>query len=244
MAWSHIQGQHVGSGGGSTNWSFSKAGSTIGTGNLIVGIVTWGTASFADLGTVKVGTTSCTITNFVADTGNSQSIATFYLISAPAGQTTITAASSSGGGGGGALAMIWDEFSGNDGSSILDGNHPRVQSAASTTANAISTGATFGASGDLIYGATVCDDSVNTISTGTSPVTFATATADNADAQFFGVSLYSEWATATGASDVTFTISASGSMCTAGMAFTPASGGAPANVPYNPWPLWSPLLAQ
>lgn len=217
MGFARAQGNTFGQGGGAANWTISKAGTTVGTGNLIVGFVTWGTSTTTDLTAVQLGTTNCTIINRIGDATNSQGFASFYLLNAPAGQTTVTA---TGLQGGGALGILWEEFSGVDASCAFDGGNKAFQSAAAIGANSVLTGAAFGNAGDLIWGGAVNDHTASTISAGTSPNVFNVGTNDNADASFFGLSLYSEWLTTTGASDVTFGTTAITSIYSVGMSFT------------------------
>lgn len=220
MAFARVQGHHGTDTG--TSGTFSVAGSAIASGNAVMGLVTVGSPTVADIISVtdNQGNTY-TITDKVADGGNNQSAAYFFCLNITNAPTTITLHYTAGLS---AVLLLWDEISGL-GAGTLNGHHAQVQAAASTTANAVKTGTTFGASGDMIYGATLCDDSVNTISAGTSPLAFTTATNDNADPNFFGVSLFTEFAAAAAASDATFTISASGTMLTGGFAITPAGGG-------------------
>lgn len=219
MAWAHVQGQHIGDGSQGANWTLSKAGSTIGTGNLVVGVCLWGDTTTTDLSAVKVSTTSCTIVSRVVDTTNTEAGALFYLNNCPASQTTVTA---TGLAGGGALFLMWDEFSGNDASSAANGSASRVQGSPGTTADAIKTGSTVGASGNLIYGMALGDSASGTLSLGTG---FSLATADHADAQDFGLDNLSEFKTASGASDATFTVGTNGSYFSFVLAFTPAAAG-------------------
>lgn len=221
-AWSHVQGQHVADNNQSVNWTLTKAGSTIGTGNLIVGGITWGSGTTTDLTAVKVGTTSCTIVNRTADSANGQAFAGFACLNVAAAQTTITA---TGAAGGGALLMIWDEFT-NTGVSTAtaDGSGAQVQPSPGIGTDTIKTGSTFGISGDLQFGFTVGDTNSGTLAAGTG---YSTATADPADPIFFGISALSEFQTASGAADTTFTLSVTnGSYLTVGQAFT-AGGGPP-----------------
>lgn len=220
MSFARVQGHHGTDTG--TSGTFAVAGSAVASGNAVMGIVTVGSPNVTDILSVtdNQGNTY-TITDKLSDTTNNQATAYFFCLNTTNAPTTITLHYSAGLS---AVLLLWDEISGL-GAGTLNGHHARVQPGASVGANTVSTGATFGASGDFIYGATLCDDSVNTVSAGTSPLAFTTATNDNADANFFGVSLFTEFATAAAASDVTFGINASGTMLTGGFAITPAGGG-------------------
>lgn len=202
-----------------TTGTFAVAGSAVTSGNAIKGQATVGSPSVADILSVtdNQGNTY-TITDKIADSANNQSAAWFFCENITNAPTSIilhyTVGLSS-------VLLMWDEMSG-DGAGVVNGHHAQLQATAATTADAVKTGATFGANGDNGYGGTICDNAVNTISVGTG---FTVATNDNADPNFFGVSLMTEFKAFTAASDVTFTINVTGSMLTGGFAITPAGGG-------------------
>lgn len=220
MAWAHIQGHHATDAG--TSGTYTVAGSAVGSGNTVVGYFTIGSPNVTDILSITDNQSNTyTIVSKTSDGPKNQSFCLFYCINITNAPTTLTFNYTNGIS---AVFAMWDEFSGSTSTSAIDGTASRVQVSPGTGTDAVSTGSTFGNSGDLIYGVTLDDGFATTISIGTG---FTLAQNDNADGSFFGLSIVSEFKTASGASDVTFTIAATGDMDTAGLAITPGAAVVP-----------------
>lgn len=236
MSFARVQGHHGVDTG--TTGAFALAGSAVANGSSICGFATVGSPNVADLLSVTDNQGNTYTLVKVGDAVNNQNYAVFVSINITNAPTTLTLHYTAGLS---SVAMVWDEFSG-IGAGTLNGQHAQVQASPGVGANTVKTGTTFGSAGDFMYGGTLADSAANTITPGTSPTTFATATNDNADPTL-GVSLFSEFGTLAGASDATFGIDINSSMLVGGLAITPA-GGVAAQVPYTPWPQLAPILAQ
>ena len=84
-----VQAAQNGTNGATAN-SLAATISAGGTGNFIVGVCTWGSATTGDLTSITDGTNSYTIKRRIADTDNSQSAAIFYAYNISGSPTTIT----------------------------------------------------------------------------------------------------------------------------------------------------------
>lgn len=221
MAWSRVQAGvvHDNSGGGLSNTATFAGNIT--AGNLVPGACQWGTAVTTDLSSVTSGGATATVKNRVADTTNSQSFATFYFINHPGGVATVV---QNMGSSITALQITAGEFTNTGVSTATNsGGSAQVQGSPGTGTDAVKTGSTFGASGDLIWGSTMADGVASqTVTSGTG---YTTDLINNSDPNLFSVSSRTEWQAATGAADTTFTVTPNGSMLTGGMSFTPGGGG-------------------
>lgn len=90
MAFAFVQSQNNGN-ASSTATTRAVTVTALSAGNIVVGIVTWGSGTSTDLTSVTDGTNTYTIVRRVADTTNGQSAAVFYAYNVAAGATTITA---------------------------------------------------------------------------------------------------------------------------------------------------------
>lgn len=232
MAWSRAQaGVHNTNGSSGTTSITATFGSNITAGNIVTWQCTWGTTTTTDLSSVSSGTQTATIKARVADTTNSQSFANGYFLNYSGGavKTVVQNMASS-------IAdqqILVGEFTGTNVSTATNsGGTVVVQGSPATTTDGVKTGTTFGLNGDLRWGCVQEDGSSSagfTVGTGyTADITNTT------DAGFFSLSSASEWMTATGAADVTFTFGTSGSVGVGGLSFTPGGGGGAATTSYLP----------
>ena len=176
-------------------------------GSAFCGEVTWGTATLSDLTGVSDGTNTYTVTLAKADAADGQSIAVFYKLNAAACAGTITATFV---GNPSSILIMWDEFTGGSASSALRGTGgSQVQASPGTGA--------IGQNTDLVWGGTIPDTTVSTL---TKNAAFTAGVTDNADANFFNLSAGTEWQAVSAAADPTWTIGTNGSMLTAAIAFT------------------------
>jgi hypothetical protein len=218
MTISHVQGNHT-----SHEPSFTTiaiAGSAVGSGNCVVGMVTWGIIGTSAISSIKDNQgNSYTVKDVFADTDVGQNVASFVLGNITNAPTTITVTLTSSSEFG---VLIWDEFSGvaalGDPS---DGHSSGIQASPGTAANAVTSGSfTTTTDGDAIYGGTYVDaGSSNTPGTGFTGLTIDTG---------IGTLMQTEWATqaTAGATAATFKASGGGDdHATFGMALKPASGG-------------------
>lgn len=218
-AWAHVQGHHLTDTG--TTGTLNIVGSAVASGDIVVGFATVGSPNTADILSVTDNQgNSYTLIAAVGDATAGQSFAMFYKVNITNGPTTITLHYTSGLS---SVVAFWDEFSGGSSGSAIDGSNSRVMATPGTGTDGVSTGGTFGASGDIIYGAAMEDAGPNT--TFTVGTGFATATNDNSDGTFFGISLYTEFKTASAASDVTYTIGTTSRLIVGGLAITTGGGG-------------------
>lgn len=219
MSWSKVAGSGgIASGGSTSRTSFGVAGNAVGSGHMVRGTVTWGDATVGHLTSVTDEKGNAyTIIDKIADTAEPQCIASFWLNSVANAPTTITANFST------PVPFVgieWSEFSGNDASTSLTGHGGQVQRSPGTAADAVKTGTSFGASGDLRSGGMTTDD------TGGVAVTSGTGyTTDqnNTPGGTGQVSLASEYMVATGAADATFKVASNTPCITVGMSFSPAA---------------------
>lgn len=172
MAWAHVQDAHNSDGAVANVTSFSATfGVAVGSGNLVVGVVTWDSAS--GQGTLNTVTdnkgNTYTISDSINSAGDTQQAASFSLGNVTGGPTVITANFTSTGGGDHWITIVVSEYSGGPAAAdFRDGHTGQLQTAVGTGANAISSGnITTTANGDLIWGATVSPTSTPTATAGT-----------------------------------------------------------------------------
>jgi hypothetical protein len=127
---------------------------TVANTDAVVGYVTWDSSSGATLSTIKDNkNNSYVIVDTVNDTGDGQSVASFYLVNITNWPQTITATFSKSVGW---RALLVDEYSGIATSAALDGHRSNLQMGVGTTANAVASGSlTTAQAGDLIYAVTL-----------------------------------------------------------------------------------------
>jgi len=220
MTWARVEGNKF-SGGSTARTSVSVTlGAAVTSGNMVRGSVTWGDATVGHLTSVTDDKGNAyNIVDKIADATEPAVFASFWLNNITNGPKTITANFSVSVGFDGIEAS---EFSGNDASTAVTGHAGQVQRSPGTGTNAIKTGSSFGASGDLRSGATNTDDD------GLPAVTIGTGyTQDNNDTgsgHGGDVNICSEYATAAGAADTTFTVNSNTPVITVGVSFSPASG--------------------
>lgn len=178
MAFTHIQGAHAGTGntGGST---IAATGSAVGSGNTVVGIVTWAGATTTTLSSVKDNQSNTyTVKDTVPDTSNDQAQASFVLGNITNGPVTITATFSNSTV---FRTIIWDEYSGAAAlSDPTDGHTGQLQPTPGTGTDAVKSGnITTTVNGDLIYGGTIDTSAATLASSGTG---FTSRTSDTVGA--------------------------------------------------------------
>jgi hypothetical protein len=203
-------------------------GVAVGSGNLVCGLVTWGSGTVTDLASVTSdkGDTAI-IVDRVADSINAQSSASFYFVNLTTGPTVITANFSPSD----ALVRIAiDEYSGIVTASPIDNagaaHGIRLQSSVGTGADAVTTFAvTTVTNGCLIYGATM------TFSTSAATHGTGFAIENNGTPSTNGVGMATEDQVQALASASTFASFTAGTGSTpwnsAVMAFTPAVASGP-----------------
>jgi hypothetical protein len=183
---------------------------TVGSGNAVMGAVTWGANSAALTSVTDDKGNSYTVVNNSYDSSHVQSFATFYRLNITNAPVTITANFGS--------SVAWrniivDEFSGIATSSALDGNAMNLQSTTSNVTDMMtSTNITTTANGDLIYGVNGSTGAGTVTSVGTG----YTAAAVSADTYY-----RAEYKVQTSAGSIaaTFTHTGTNSVLTGIMAF-------------------------
>ena len=143
----------------------------VGTGNLVCGVVTYGSAGTLSNVKDNAGTPNTyTLGNTVTDATDSYKATAFYLSGITGNPTIITATFAAGVTFRG---IACDEYSGVATSSPLDIATQQDQTGITGTANAITSGlASTLSDGDLIYGATVTGGVTTAVTAGTSPNAF------------------------------------------------------------------------
>lgn len=237
MAFVHVQGNAAGAAGPAASIGVTL-GAAVGSGNLVVGWCSWGSATLTVLTSVTddKGNTY-TISAKQADAANTQSVGFFFLGNITNGPTVFTANFSPNQN---FLQIGVDEYSG-----VLAAADPSDSHAISAAVQTGSVAADFLSSGnfttavngDLIWGATV-DTSTVALATGGTGYTRRTTNTSQCDS----ASEDKTQATA-GSVAATFTAGAvGGRYMTYGAGFKPAA--AAAQVPFEPWRQRGPILAQ
>jgi hypothetical protein len=217
MSWARIQGAYATHGFGNVT-SIGATGSAVTSGNLVAGFVGYGDSQgINNLASVTSdqGDTA-TIVDKIDNTTSLGCLASFYFNNCTSGAKTWTANFTTGIS---FVAILWDEFSGNTASTALDGHAMQTQINPGNAADALKSGTAVGASGDLIYGCNEPDGDDVTLVIGTG---FNSASGSNNDVNF---PLLSEFLSASGAHDATFTTSngTANDFVTGVMAFTPGA---------------------
>src|SRR6185312_13097854 len=220
MAWSRVQAGVVADSIGASLANTATFGANITAGNLVPWQCTWGSTTTTDLSSVTSGGATATIKARVVDTADTQTFAIGYFINHPGGVKTVVQNMASSIAD---LQMLVSEFTSTGVSTATNsGGTVVVQSSPPTTTDGVKTGTTFGLSGDLRWGCVQEDGSSSAAFT---PGTGYTADKINtSDPNFFNLSSMTEWMTASGAADVTFTFGTSGSVGVGGLSFTPGGG--------------------
>lgn len=92
MAFAFVQATQNGNAGSSATTRVGTFGAAVTAGNIVVGVVTWGSGTTTDLTSVTdTAGNTYTIKRRIADSGNGQSAAVFYAYNVTGGFTAVTA---------------------------------------------------------------------------------------------------------------------------------------------------------
>jgi hypothetical protein len=139
-------------------------GSTIGTGHIVAGNVTYDSAGSITSVLTGAIASSCTVVDTVTDTPDAEKTSDFYCPNVAASQNTIHIVVT----GGTFMAAYCDEYSGVATSTPLDVHTAQLQTSVGTGTNGITSGSvTTTTNGDLVYGATFNTATTATASAGT-----------------------------------------------------------------------------
>jgi len=212
MAITRVQGGHGNSGASSVSSVSGTAAATFGSGNAVVGVVSYNSAVAVSSVTDDKGNTYNLETS-ILDSGNSQRAIAFSLGNITNGPKTITANMA---GATNALSIAFDEYSGISAvSDPRDGSAHggQTQPTPGTGSNGVLSGTfTTTANGDLVVGLYAGTAGQNaTITAGTTTLTYTNGTNDNGTPN--DAELQTEWAvqtTAASGTQTSFTQSVAG----------------------------------
>jgi len=234
MAFAFVQAANNGTAGASAS-SIAATVTALTNGNIILGIVTWGSSS-ATLSSVTDGTNTYTLKDVVTDSTNGARAQSFYAYNVSGSPTTITANFSASVPYRGISVQ---EFSGEEtGSDPFDQSQAQLQTAPGTGTDGAKSGAgtqTPAAANSLVWGGSCCTSAVGS---GVSQFAAGTNFTEPANAEYIAASqimISSEYEIQTTATarNASFTLTAAGAHATFQMIFKVAGAGGAA---YNAVP--------